>query len=76
MARLAKMSARTLGDAGFSIGIEDVTPAPELQRRKRAIMDEGAARCQQLLSLFKQVRGCAAWRVLDVSWRACRVCFG
>jgi DNA-directed RNA polymerase III subunit RPC1 len=59
MARLAKMSARTLGDAGFSIGIEDVTPAPLLQLKKRAIMDEGAARCQQLLALYNQVG--AAW---------------
>lgn len=34
MSRLAKLSARTLGDSGFSIGIDDVTPAHRLKTRK------------------------------------------
>ncbi|KIY92216.1 DNA-directed RNA polymerase III subunit C1 [Monoraphidium neglectum] len=66
------MSARTLGDAGFSIGIEDVTPAPLLQLKKRAIMDEGAARCQQLLALYNQGKlelmpGCTLEQSLESS---------
>ena len=31
MNRLAKLSARFIGEQGFSIGMDDVTPAPELQ---------------------------------------------
>lgn len=31
MNRLAKLSARFIGEQGFSIGIDDVTPAHELQ---------------------------------------------
>ena len=31
MNRLAKLSARFIGEQGFSIGIDDVTPADELQ---------------------------------------------
>ena len=31
MNRLAKLSARFIGEHGFSIGIDDVTPAHELQ---------------------------------------------
>jgi DNA-directed RNA polymerase III subunit RPC1 len=57
MGRLAKLSARSLGDAGFSIGIEDVTPAPRLIAIKASIMAEGDARCSDLISLCKTVRG-------------------
>jgi hypothetical protein len=34
MNRLAKLSARFIGEQGFSIGIDDVTPAHELQASK------------------------------------------
>eukprot|EP00951_Prasinocladus_malaysianus_P029134 scaffold267634_cov14-Prasinocladus_malaysianus.AAC.1 len=37
MNRLAKLSARFIGNQGFSIGIDDVTPAPELNLAKEAV---------------------------------------
>jgi hypothetical protein len=43
MNRLAKLSARFIGNRGFSIGIDDVTPAPLLQSAKRQLMVDGCA---------------------------------
>ena len=43
MNRLAKLSARFIGDRGFSIGIDDVMPAPALQRAKERLMEDGCA---------------------------------
>lgn len=41
MNRLAKLSARFIGNRGFSIGIDDVTPAPSLQKAKAGLMRTG-----------------------------------
>lgn len=41
MNRLAKLSARFIGDRGFSIGIDDVTPAPALLVAKQKLMTDG-----------------------------------
>lgn len=41
MNRLAKLSARFIGNRGFSIGIDDVTPAPMLQAAKHKLMVDG-----------------------------------
>ena len=41
MNRLAKLSARFIGDRGFSIGIDDVTPAMDLELAKRQLMHDG-----------------------------------
>lgn len=41
MGRLAKMSARVMGDLGFSIGIEDVAPREKLLHEKRLTLDKG-----------------------------------
>ena len=46
MGRLAKLSARFIGERGFSIGIDDVTPAPLLDRRKRDTISSSYAECQ------------------------------
>ena len=43
MNRLAKLSARFIGNRGFSIGIDDVTPAPALQRAKQEAVESGWA---------------------------------
>lgn len=43
MNRLAKLSARFIGNRGFSIGIDDVTPAPALQAAKAGLMRTGCA---------------------------------
>eukprot|EP00878_Enallax_costatus_P039925 GHUV01045868.1.p1 GENE.GHUV01045868.1~~GHUV01045868.1.p1 ORF type:complete len:639 (+),score=155.48 GHUV01045868.1:336-2252(+) len=41
MGRLAKMSARVMGDLGFSIGIEDVAPREKLLREKKNTLTKG-----------------------------------
>lgn len=46
MNRLAKLSARFIGERGFSIGVDDVTPADVLQRRKRAIISQSYVQCE------------------------------
>ena len=46
MNRLAKLSARFIGERGFSIGVDDVTPAALLQRRKRAIISQSYVQCE------------------------------
>ena len=43
-------SARFIGDAGFSIGIDDVTPAPLLCAEKAATVDAGYAECDALIA--------------------------
>lgn len=54
MNRLAKLSARWLTNKGFSIGINDVTPGTELVRRKQELIEEAYAKCDQLISDFKE----------------------
>ena len=46
MNRLAKLSARFIGERGFSIGVDDVTPAALLQRRKAAIISQSYVQCE------------------------------
>jgi len=41
MNRIAKVSARFLGNQGFSIGIGDVTPSPQLEIDKAAVIQKG-----------------------------------
>eukprot|EP00198_Chlamydomonas_reinhardtii_P014024 XP_001703361.1 predicted protein [Chlamydomonas reinhardtii] len=41
MSRLAKMAARHMGNRGFSIGIDDVTPAPVLEKAKAETVQKG-----------------------------------
>jgi DNA-directed RNA polymerase III subunit RPC1 len=51
MHRLARLAARWVGDAGLSIGIDDVTPAPGLEAAKRAALAEAHARADALAPL-------------------------
>jgi DNA-directed RNA polymerase III subunit RPC1 len=41
MNRLAKLSARFIGNRGFSIGIDDVTPAEALVQAKTEAVNSG-----------------------------------
>ena len=41
MNRLAKLSAYYMGNRGFSIGIEDVTPSEALRAFKEELVQEG-----------------------------------
>lgn len=52
MARLAKCAARYMGDRGFSIGIDDVTPSTHLSSLKRATVASNYAKCDELIDLF------------------------
>lgn len=53
MNRLAKLSASLIGEFGFSIGIDDVTPAPMVIRDKGIAVEEGYARCEEYIHDFK-----------------------
>jgi DNA-directed RNA polymerase III subunit RPC1 len=53
MSRLAKLSARWIGDAGFSFGAGDVTPAAKLQAEKAAAIDENYATVTSLIEAFR-----------------------
>ena len=46
MNRLAKLSARFIGERGFSIGVDDVTPADVLKRRKQQIIEQSYTLCE------------------------------
>jgi DNA-directed RNA polymerase III subunit RPC1 len=70
MGRLAKLSARYMGDRGFSIGIHDVTPDDNLRRSKREILVSGQARADELITQYHQgsIRlkaGCDALQSLE-----------
>ena len=41
MTRLSKLCARFLGDRGFSIGVDDVTPSDRMTKIKNKLVVEG-----------------------------------
>ncbi|GLB33325.1 putative DNA-dependent RNA polymerase [Lyophyllum shimeji] len=49
MNRLAKLSARYLANYGFSLGINDVMPGPELSSQKELLVEKAYADCQDLI---------------------------
>ncbi|KAK6882928.1 DNA-directed RNA polymerase III subunit RPC1 [Candida tropicalis] len=54
MNRMAKMCARYLGNRGFSIGINDVTPADELKQKKELMVEQAYLKCDQLIDLYNR----------------------
>jgi len=54
MARLAKLSARYMGDRGFSIGIEDVTPPPGLLAIKATLIRQGKDKADAVIAQYKK----------------------
>ncbi|KIK07595.1 hypothetical protein K443DRAFT_86774 [Laccaria amethystina LaAM-08-1] len=54
MNRLAKLCARWLANYGFSLGINDVIPGPELSRQKNILVEKAYADCQDLIALAKK----------------------
>jgi DNA-directed RNA polymerase III subunit RPC1 len=65
MARLAKFCARYIGDRGFSIGIDDVTPSDEMIAQKKEQLKLGKEKATAEIELYntKQIRlkpGCNA----------------
>lgn len=53
MSRVAKMSARYMGNRGFSIGIDDVTPSSILQGKKGSVVSEGYEKCDGYISQYR-----------------------
>ena len=54
MNRLAKLSARFIGNRGFSIGIDDVTPAPRLVEKKQQTVSTGYDKVQAFIRDFSK----------------------
>lgn len=54
MNRMAKLCARFLGNRGFSIGINDVTPDDRLKRLKEELVEIAYAKCDELINLYTQ----------------------
>lgn len=72
MSRLAKFCARYLGDRGFSIGIEDVTPSAEMVSIKERTMEEGKKKAEEEIKAYRSGSillkpGCDALQSLESS---------
>lgn len=52
MNRMAKMCARWLGERGFSIGINDVTPGQDLNDRKDHLVELAYSKCDELIDML------------------------
>lgn len=70
MSRLAKLTSRFMGDRGFSIGIDDVTPPEHMIRLKNKIMSEGQQLAVEQIEAYKSgsIRlkpGCDALQSLE-----------
>jgi len=53
MSRVAKLSARFMGNWGFSIGISDVTPDRVLIDKKAKLLEQGFAVCDDYIKQYK-----------------------
>ncbi|EFC49521.1 predicted protein [Naegleria gruberi] len=53
MARVARVASRWLMNYGFSIGIDDVMPSAQLTEKKKMILSEGYAVCDEYIKLYK-----------------------
>lgn len=70
MSRIAKLSARFMGNWGFSIGISDVTPNRILEEKKSKLLEEGYAVCDEYIKKYKEGRlepqpGCNELQTLE-----------
>ena len=70
MRRLSKLCARYLGDRGFSISIDDVTPSLILQKLKSEIITQGQKDVNEQIQLYKSGKiklkpGCDALQSLE-----------
>jgi len=72
MNRLAKLSARWIGNHGFSIGIDDVQPSDRLSREKEKQITIGYNACDQHIQAYNKGKlelqpGCNAAQTLESS---------
>uniref|UniRef100_A0A0E0KS82 DNA-directed RNA polymerase subunit n=1 Tax=Oryza punctata TaxID=4537 RepID=A0A0E0KS82_ORYPU len=70
MNRLAKFSARFIGNHGFSIGVDDVQPGEHLNKQKKKKIDEGYKQCHDLIASYSKGAlplqpGCNAAQTLE-----------
>ena len=70
MNRVAKLSARWLGQRGFSVGISDVTPGADLVREKARVVKRGYDDCDERIAAFEKGSlvcqpGCDATQTLE-----------
>jgi DNA-directed RNA polymerase III subunit RPC1 len=70
MTRLSKLCARFLGDRGFSIGVEDVTPSERMNRLKARIVADGQRLAQEQIHAYESGKirlkpGCDALQSLE-----------
>eukprot|EP01038_Epipyxis_sp_PR26KG_P008141 gene8141-11020_t len=70
MSRLAKLCARFIGDRGFSIGIDDVTPSAKMLKLKERILTEGQQQALDQIDAYKSGKirlkpGCDALQSLE-----------
>jgi DNA-directed RNA polymerase III subunit RPC1 len=54
MNRMAKLCARFLGNRGFSIGINDVTPGDKLKSRKEEMVEYAYTKCDELITSYNE----------------------
>ena len=45
---------RGFRESGFSIGINDVTPADELKQKKELMVEQAYLKCDQLIDLYNR----------------------
>lgn len=55
LSNLAKICARFLGDLGFSIGLDDVSPSEKLISRKKTLIESGFAKCDQMIAQHRDM---------------------
>uniref|UniRef100_A0A1D1XDD4 DNA-directed RNA polymerase subunit n=1 Tax=Anthurium amnicola TaxID=1678845 RepID=A0A1D1XDD4_9ARAE len=72
MNRLAKLSARWIGNHGFSIGIDDVQPGESLNRKKKETIENGYEECDKDICSYNKGNlqlqsGCNAAETLEAS---------
>lgn len=71
MGRLAKLSARWIGNHGFSIGIDDVQPGECLNQQKKRTIDDGNRECRDFITKYNKGEltlqtGCDAAQTLEL----------
>ncbi|XP_010265589.1 PREDICTED: DNA-directed RNA polymerase III subunit 1 [Nelumbo nucifera] len=70
MNRIAKLSARWIGNHGFSIGIDDVQPGELLKDKKKETIEDGYKACDELIHSYNKGNlelepGCDAAQTLE-----------
>jgi DNA-directed RNA polymerase beta' subunit len=70
MTRLARLCARTIGEFGFTFGIEDVTASPALLAQKAALIKLGYEKCDETIREYRENRlaaqaGCSIEETLE-----------